>query len=190
MSELLCAGSYRQPLQGNCILGLPCCAEPLADCESPVNFLESAPAEHARVPIIELSKTEMKVFQIRKTVLLAEDNDDLRYVMELSLRAMGYHVVACADAHLASMAFHSHPAIDLLMTDFEMPNKTGLELARELTVSSPALPVMIITGSLLPEATMQEIQERRWTYLSKPCHLTALESTMKAVMAAELPANA
>lgn len=125
-----------------------------------------------------------------KTVLLAEDNDDLRYVMELSLRAMGYQVVACADAHLASAAFRSHPAIDLLMTDFEMPRRTGIELARELTALCPALRVMIVTGSLLPPSTMQEIHERQWTFVSKPCRLSALEITMKTMLRAELPANA
>ena len=155
-----------------------------------MNLLEVAPVKYTRTPIPELSETERKVFRILKTVLLAEDDDDLRYVMECSLHAMGYLVVACADADLASKAFDSHPNIDLLMTDFEMPRKSGLELARELTALCPALPVMIITGSLLPDTTMREIRERRWTYISKPCHLITLESTMEAMLNAQVPASA
>lgn len=125
-----------------------------------------------------------------KTVLLAEDDEDLRYVMECSLRAMGYDVVACADAQLASAAFHAHPAIDILLTDFEMPKRSGMELARELTTSCPALPVMIVTGSILSSAAMQEIHDRRWTYVSKPCRLSALESTLQEILTSGLPAAA
>ena len=121
----------------------------------------------------------------QRTVLLAEDNDDLRYVMECSLMAMGYAVVACADGQFASTAFHSHPVIDILLTDFEMPRRSGIELARELTASHPALPVILITGSLLSSATMQEIYVRRWIYVSKPCRFPALESTLNDVLMRE-----
>lgn len=40
-----------------------------------------------------------------KTVLLAEDDEDLRVERECTLRSMGYGVVACADGHLALAAF-------------------------------------------------------------------------------------
>jgi DNA-binding NtrC family response regulator len=113
----------------------------------------------------------------QKTLLLAEDDEDLRLVMECSLSAMGYVVVACADAHLASAAFHAH-VIDALLTDYEMPGKTGLELARELTGLQPKLPVMVLTGSTLPAEMLQEIQDRQWVYMRKPSNISAVESTL------------
>lgn len=155
-----------------------------------MHLLETTLSERSRAPLPNISETERKVFRAPKTILLAEDNDDLRYVMECSLSSMGYLVVACADAHLASTAFHSHPAIDLLLTDFEMPSKTGIELARELTAVCPALPVMIITGSLLPAATMQEMDDRRWVYVSKPCRLSTLEASLQEILTVALPAAA
>ena len=51
-----------------------------------------------------------------KTILLAEDDHDLRYVMECTFKAMGYQVVACADAQIASCAFRSRSTIDMLLT--------------------------------------------------------------------------
>ena len=147
-----------------------------------MQLLKMTPVACSRTLIPELRGPERKVVQVLKTVLLAEDDNDLRYVMECSLEAMGYVVVACADAQDALTAFHSHPAVNILLTDFEMPRKSGIELARELTALRPALPVMILTGSLLSAATMQEIQERRWIYVSKPCYLSALESTLKEIL--------
>lgn len=147
--------------------------------------LDVSPGNGAQTFTPELSETERKVFRILRTVLLAEDDDDLRYVMECSLKAMGYLVVACADAEIASAAFRSHPAIDILLTDVEMPGRSGIELARELTALRPALPVIVITGSLLSTGTMQEICDRRWNYFGKPCRLSVLESTMKALLMSE-----
>jgi DNA-binding NtrC family response regulator len=113
----------------------------------------------------------------RKTLLLAEDDEDLRMIMECCLSAMGYVVLSCADAYLASAAFHAH-TIDALLTDYQMPGKTGLELARELTGLQPKLPVVVITGSLLSTEILQEIQDRHWIYLRKPSNMSVIESTL------------
>ena len=118
------------------------------------------------------------LFQPRKTILLAEDDDDLRCIMELTLTAMGYHVIACPDAFFASAAFRLQPHVDILLTDFEMPGRSGLELARELAALSPSLPILIVTGSMMSTESMQEIYDRHWIYISKPCHLPALEATL------------
>lgn len=153
-----------------------------------MDLLEVVPAERGRSHFPELDGPERKAPPALKTILLAEDDDDLRYVMECCLRSMGYVVVPCADAQLASTAFRSQPAIDVLLTDFDMPGKSGIELARELTALRPALPVVMVTGSLLSSDTMQELHDRRWTYVSKPCRLSALESILGELLVTERPA--
>lgn len=150
-----------------------------------MNPLDAMPVEDARSRIVEKAEGRPEFSLPLATVLLAEDDDDLRYVVECSLTMMGYRVVACADALLAASAFQSQPAVDILLTDFNMPGRSGLELARELTDSRPSLPVVILTGSVLSAPLMQEIHTRGWTYVSKPCHLSALESTMSNLLTAE-----
>ncbi len=147
-----------------------------------MNFLETASAGISQTLMPELPHKKRELFRTPRTVLFAEDDNDLRYVMECSLRAMGYSVIPCADAHLASAAFRSNPFVDLLLTDFEMPTRSGLELARELTANCPSLPVVILTGSILSDATMQELRDRRWTYVSKPCQLAALAVTLQQMI--------
>jgi DNA-binding NtrC family response regulator len=117
----------------------------------------------------------------QKALLLAEDDDDLRLIMEYSLSAMGYLVVPCADASLASAAFRTN-AIDVLLADFEMPGRTGLELARELTAVQPMLPVMVITGSVLSSELLQELQHRQWVYLRKPSDLSVVKSILEKLI--------
>lgn len=112
------------------------------------------------------------------TLLFAEDDDELRCVMECVLTAMGFAVVACANAQLASAAYHSHSHIDALLTDFDMPGRTGIELARELTDVHPLLPVAIVTGSFLTADLTSEIKRREWMHFSKPCTLSSLQTAL------------
>ncbi len=115
------------------------------------------------------------------TVLLAEDNDDLRTVISYCLEAMGYGVVACCDAEVAFAAFHTR-AFDILLTDIEMPGRSGVELARELTALRPALPVMIVSGSDLSIELVAEMRDRGWPFMSKPYHMPVLLKTLRSLV--------
>jgi two-component system chemotaxis response regulator CheY len=115
-------------------------------------------------------------------VLLAEDDDDLREVMMISLGEMGYSVTGCSDANLASKAFRGDARIDILMTDLEMPGRSGLELARELTALKPSLAVMIVSGALITPMISAEIKERNWRYIPKPCGLPKILDVLESLL--------
>ena len=116
------------------------------------------------------------------TILLAEDDDGLRSVLEYSLVIMGFSVVACADACIALAAFRVDAGVDLLLTDLIMPGMSGMQLAREVTVCKPTLPVLLLTGSILSADDVGELVSRGWAYMSKPCTMTNLEDTLRRLM--------
>lgn len=116
------------------------------------------------------------------TVLLAEDNADLRETTSMVLRTTGYRVISCSDAEMASHVFRVEERlspVDLLLTDIEMPGRSGIELARELTSLRLSLPVLIVSGSLIPNSLSQEIEDRNWRFFAKPFRLPALLSTVQ-----------
>ena len=115
-------------------------------------------------------------------VLLVDDDDDLRQVMEWTLEAEGYAVVSCMDPQRASEAFRSHADIGFLLTDLQMPGKSGAQLARELTALHPSLPVMIVSGSTISAELTREIRDRRWTFLRKPFDVPALLENVHLLM--------
>jgi CheY-like chemotaxis protein len=82
------------------------------------------------------------------TVLVAEDNDDVRaYTVEV-LRELGYRVIEAGDgpATLAALDAEQGP-IDLLFTDVVLPRgMTGAMLAAEAQEKRPALKVLFTTG--------------------------------------------
>ena len=125
--------------------------------------------------------------EARGTVLLVEDDDSLREMTTILLTAMGYRVVPCSDAQVAFHEFlfgDAAGSIDLLLTDIEMPGRSGVELARELTLLRPSLPVMIVSGSLISGALGRELQDRQWRFLSKPFLLPALLDTVRELLPA------
>jgi|SRR3954468_16189690 CheY-like chemotaxis protein len=85
------------------------------------------------------------------TLVLAEDDDDIRAVTARILRRAGFAVVETADGAAALAAVREHrPAV--VVSDIDMPVMSGVELCRSLR-SDPAtkdLPVILVSGSLTP----------------------------------------
>src|SRR5439155_4998122 len=77
------------------------------------------------------------------TVLVVDDDDDVRRMVERVLRRAGYTVLTAASGPDALDRARDHTGpIDLLLTDVVMPGMTGQELIRALTADRPRLQVV------------------------------------------------
>ncbi len=81
------------------------------------------------------------------TVLVVEDNVQIRHIFERHLQRKGYRVIAAADPDEARTLLRQ-PAqhIDLLLTDIVMPHGNGFDLAREASGERPGLRVLYMSG--------------------------------------------
>ncbi len=83
----------------------------------------------------------------RETVLVVEDEEGVRSLAAQVLRAKGYSVLEAHDGEGALAACKAHPGdIDLVLTDAVMPNLSGGELARRLSVARPGTKVLFMSG--------------------------------------------
>ena len=93
----------------------------------------------------------------RPIILVVEDDEDCRLVLQDLLEMSGYRVVTCAGAHhAAEEARREVPA--LMLVDYNMPDETGAWVVRNLREAGGALaqvPVVLTTGS----STGREIAE-------------------------------
>ena len=81
-----------------------------------------------------------------ETILVAEDDNDVRaYVVE-TLEGLGYDVIGTAGAEAALKVLAQNARIKLLLTDVVMPGKDGRKLAREALERQPDLKVLFMTG--------------------------------------------
>ena len=81
-----------------------------------------------------------------ETVLVVEDNDDVREYATSILSELGYQVLQAADADAALLIFGSAVRIDVLFTDVVLPGKSGRVLADEASRLRPGLKVLYATG--------------------------------------------
>ena len=101
-----------------------------------------------------------------ETVLVVEDEDDVRSFACQALRQHGYTVLAAAHGRLAlKLAEPEWRRIDLLLTDAVMPQMDGPTLAAELTARCPDLKVLIMSG-YAPGADLEPVAVR--DFLQKP----------------------
>lgn len=82
-------------------------------------------------------------------ILYLDDDEVLRLTVAALLERQGYRVETHADPEAALAAVAATPAaIDLVVTDYNMPQMSGLAVARAVRQLHPALPVLIVTGQV------------------------------------------
>jgi len=80
-----------------------------------------------------------------KTILVADDDRELRDLISTVLEEPGYTVLAAADGYEA-LRILVERAVDLLITDVKMPGISGFELARQAKLMRPRLHVIYLSG--------------------------------------------
>src|SRR6185437_9789475 len=80
------------------------------------------------------------------TILLVDDDANVREVVAATLAEAGLIVIEAADGHEALLHLERVEKIDLLIADHGMPGMTGVELAERARERRPGLPVMFMTG--------------------------------------------
>jgi signal transduction histidine kinase/CheY-like chemotaxis protein len=85
--------------------------------------------------------------QAGETILIVEDDSELRSYLADALRGLGYHVLTAPHAASAlSILEHSSVKLDLVLTDVVMPGMNGRELARRAEEIRPGIRVLYMTG--------------------------------------------
>jgi two-component system, NtrC family, response regulator AtoC len=101
-----------------------------------------------------------------KRVLIADDEINMRRVLEALLRRDGYDVVTAASGNeaLANMG----RGINMVITDLKMPGLDGMGLLRKLSVDYPDVPVVMITAHGSVENAVEAVKLGAFDYLEKP----------------------
>ncbi|HKN20176.1 MAG TPA: PAS domain S-box protein [Terracidiphilus sp.] len=130
-----------------------------------------------------VSKPTAEVPTGTETVLLTEDEQDVREIAKEFLESGGYKVVEAKDAAEAVQLARQHGgAIDLLVTDMVMPGMTGQELAVQLQREYPGLCIVFMSGYSEDAATEMANADPTVRFLSKPFSRGALLRTVREIL--------
>ena len=101
-------------------------------------------------------------------VLVADDSGMMRKIIVHCLSSLGVtDVTEAGDGEQAIERFNAEP-FDLVVTDWNMPKKSGLDVLHAVRAKSRSLPVMMITTESEPERVSEAMRAGATGYLSKP----------------------
>jgi len=142
----------------------------LPRCEEPLEALPPAPDTREAEPGTE-------------TVLVVEDEPEVRRLVERLLRGKGYRVLSAGSPTEAVALAKAHDAaIDLLLTDVIMPGMNGRELARLLAPARPAMRVLYMSGYADAAMNQHGILPPGTAFVSKPFTPDALARKVREVL--------
>jgi DNA-binding NtrC family response regulator len=98
-------------------------------------------------------------------VLVVDDEDAMRFALSEIMEEIGVEVVSAAspDEALAHI-----DAVDVVVTDFAMPGKNGLELLDEVRALDPSIPVIMVTAHGSERIAVQALKRGAYDYIAKP----------------------
>jgi CheY-like chemotaxis protein len=127
-----------------------------------------------------------KIFDPTETLLIVDDDEEVRKLEAEILRQEGYKVLQAESAAEALRVAASTAAIHLLVTDFSMPEVDGLELTRRFRAVHPKTPVLMVSGSLpLLGARTEDLD--RVHLLAKPFAFNELLLKVRKLLDAAVP---
>ncbi|MEZ0258834.1 MAG: ATP-binding protein [Chthoniobacter sp.] len=119
-----------------------------------------------------------------ETILLVEDEDEIRELATIMLEGRGYNVIGAPDAETALLLADQYGAgIQALITDVVMPKISGVQLAEILAKKFPHLRILFVSGHCRESVSPETLSANRAEYLQKPYRSDSLIAAVQQVLA-------
>ncbi len=115
-------------------------------------------------------------------ILVADDDANIRQFNAEILKRVGYQIDLAEDGASAWEALQSD-GFDLLITDYNMPKLTGLDLIKKLRAARMPLPVILMSGAMPVSEIEQDAELRSVVTIPKPFSAIQLLATVNQVLA-------
>jgi two-component system cell cycle sensor histidine kinase/response regulator CckA len=138
----------------------------------------------------ELSQSDIAGEQLHgtETVLVVEDQPEVRELIARTLREYGYAVIVVAHGADAVAAAHAHDGpIHLMLTDVVLPGASGRAVARLVVANRPSLRVLYMSGYTERAVDQHGVLEPGLAFIQKPFSGEALVRKIREVLAADHP---
>jgi len=119
-----------------------------------------------------------------KTILIVDDQPELRVFLRLVLEEEGFQCLEANDGEMAIQMLTDDSSVDLVVTDFQMPRMHGLQLLNQL-MTHPALkkiPKIFITGENSIHLRHKAFQAGASLVLFKPLDVMALRACIQRLL--------
>ncbi|MDR0801434.1 response regulator transcription factor [Fluviicola sp.] len=117
----------------------------------------------------------------QKSILLAEDDDNLGQLLQTFLKAKGYQVeLARNGKHAYEKYADGH--FDFCIFDVMMPEMDGFTLAKEVRLIDPKVPILFLTAKAMKEDKLEGFESGADDYMTKPFTMEELVARIEAIL--------
>src|SRR3990172_2518695 len=117
---------------------------------------------------------------LQETVLLVDDDDDIRTIIKDRLENLGYHVMTAGNGQEALRAIDSHEP-DIMILDLQMPIMYGMEVISRLK-DNPQLPIIVLTAFGTIENAVAAMKAGAFDFVTKPFTPDHLDIVIKKAL--------
>jgi two-component system, NtrC family, response regulator AtoC len=111
----------------------------------------------------------MQTIQNGQTILVGEDDSEVRAYLEITLRCLGYAVELAEDGdEVLSYLRGSRPNVSAVLLDIMMPNRDGMETLHDIRGMDPSLPVIMVSGASGASSVVRAMKSGATDFLAKP----------------------
>jgi two-component system response regulator PilR (NtrC family) len=116
-----------------------------------------------------------------QTILIVDDEPDIRQLLDITLTRMGLQTLAAADLESARSALATSD-IDLCLTDMNLPDGNGITLVEHIQAEYPDVPVAMITAHGSVETAIAALKAGAFDFISKPIELKRLRTLINTAL--------
>jgi two-component system response regulator PilR (NtrC family) len=121
-------------------------------------------------------------------ILVVDDERSMQEFLEIFLRREGFEVSTAGDVDTALLAIDSDD-YDLVITDIQMPGRTGLDLLREIRERAPETLVLMITAFASTDTAIAAMKEGAYDYITKPFKVEEIRLVIEKALEKKLLAR-
>ncbi len=118
---------------------------------------------------------------LKRKVLLVDDDEGIRAVLEYNLKEVGLDVISAPSAEGGWKLFRSD-APDLVITDVRMAGMSGMDLLSRIRSADPAALVIVITAYGTIQQAVEAMKKGAYDYVTKPFDRDALKMTVRKAL--------
>jgi CheY-like chemotaxis protein/anti-sigma regulatory factor (Ser/Thr protein kinase) len=119
-----------------------------------------------------------------KRILIVDDDPDVHHLLRVALQGGDRQIESAYDG-LEGLRSVEAVAYDLVVTDVNMPGLDGMALTERIREVRPETPVVVMTVASTPENVIRAIQQRAFTYFSKPFTTSAVAEMVERALSSK-----
>jgi DNA-binding response OmpR family regulator len=119
---------------------------------------------------------------MKRTVMVVDDQDELRESISAFLQNEGYETITASNGNEAVRLLGENQTVDIILLDVMMPEKDGYETLRELRMAKDRTPVIMLTAKTDEVDKLLGLEMGADDYITKPFSLREVVARMKAVL--------